>query len=51
MPSHIYFSFILVGGISQKLDIMSTYHMAVEWFGPISVVVMEKVSIMGPMLS
>jgi hypothetical protein len=43
MPSHIYFSFILVGGISQKLNIMCTCHMVVEWFGPISVMVRKGV--------
>jgi hypothetical protein len=51
MPSHIYFSFLLVAGINKKLEILCTCHMVAEWFGPILVVVMEKVTMMGPMSS
>jgi hypothetical protein len=43
--------FFLVASINQKLKIMCTCHMVVEWFGLISVVVMEKVSTMGLVLS
>jgi hypothetical protein len=51
MPLHIYFSFLLVVGINKKLEILCPCYMVVEWFGPNLVVVVEKVTMMGPVVS